>query len=246
MVLNTNSGGIYRVWYRFIFPYTHSFQHQLFFLFLCLYFSPCPFLPSPLHLSFLVFFFPPLKSFFLSFFLACSLFEFFSFSECSGWKVSAVRMKSTSLLLCVCVCVRARQLCVCAHAWASRAVKVRLIHWLQLRGVERSAEFNFYQFGPLPLRMPTGWPSFCCGRLLASHREEWRVWPGFNPNSLSLFYQANFGHVSNPSRRADWLACFQIIAPLLQWDGEVGWISFLVAASWTLWTSSSICTWLCL
>lgn len=50
----------------------------------------------------------------LSFFLACSTFEFFSFSECSGWKVRAVRMKSTSLLLCVCVCVW-MDVCVSEH-----------------------------------------------------------------------------------------------------------------------------------
>lgn len=85
--------------------------------------------------------------------LPCSLFECFSFSGCSGWKVRDVRVKSTSLLLCVCVCVRVR---VRAHAWASRAVKVRLIHWLELRGVERSAGFNSDQFGPLPLTNAVG------------------------------------------------------------------------------------------
>lgn len=61
-------------------------------------------------------------------------------------KVRNVRMRSPSLLLPLHVCV-----CVCAHEWASRAVKVRLIHWLQQRGVERSAEFNSYHSGPLPL-----------------------------------------------------------------------------------------------
>lgn len=53
----------------------------------------------------------------------------------------------------VCVCVR---VWVRAHAWASRAVKVRLIHWLELRGVERSAGFNSDQFGPLPLTNAVG------------------------------------------------------------------------------------------
>ncbi len=135
-------------------PYTHSIHHQLFFFSICLSFSLCPFLPSPLHLSFLVFCSPPLKSFFLS---GLQSFWFFSPS------VSVLDGKSKmlewnqphfcSVCVCVCVCLCAcGWVCVCAHAWASRAVKVRLIHWLQLRGVERSAEFNSYQFGPLPLR----------------------------------------------------------------------------------------------
>lgn len=45
-------------------------------------------------------------------------FSFFSFSDCSGWKVRAVRMESTSFLsfsprACVCVCVVCAHVCVC-------------------------------------------------------------------------------------------------------------------------------------
>lgn len=76
----------------------------------------------PFFFSFITFFFsvslhsfsfhPRFFVFSVSFFaslpkrvLPCSLFECFSFSGCSGWKVRDVRVKSTSLLLCVCVCV---------------------------------------------------------------------------------------------------------------------------------------------
>lgn len=75
----------------------------------------------PFFFSFITFFFsvslhsfsfhPRFFVFSMSFFaslpkrvLPCSLFECFSFSGCSGWKVRDVRVKSTSLLLCVCVC----------------------------------------------------------------------------------------------------------------------------------------------
>lgn len=90
------------------------------------------------------FYFYPTKLLLLS---ACSLFEFSSLCGCSGWKVRAVRVKSTSLLhLCVSVCA---EMCVSALVWASRAVKVRLIHWLQLSRMEG---FHSTQFGPLVVR----------------------------------------------------------------------------------------------
>ncbi len=82
-------------------------------------------------------------SFFLSFFLTCSLLDSFSFSECSEWKVT--------LALCVCVCFW-----VFAHASVHLCERAELLKWDWSTGScwgggERSAEFNSYQFGPLPL-----------------------------------------------------------------------------------------------
>ena len=89
-----------------------SLPNTLYFSPLLLSFSLFPFI---LSLSILAFVFS--MSFFASLpkrVLPCSLFECFSFSGCSGWKVRDVRVKSTSLLLCVCVCVCARaSLCTC-------------------------------------------------------------------------------------------------------------------------------------
>lgn len=166
----------------------------------------CPILPSPLLLSPFVFCFPPLKS------LSSLPAVFLNFSP----SVSVLDEKTEMLewnqphfcSVCMCVCVG---VCVCvwAHAWPSRAVKVRLIHWLQLRGAERSAEFNSCLVGLLPLTN--------ADRFAKCLRQTACVWKrngelGHVFSSLSLFYQANFVHVSNPSRRADCLACFQIIA----------------------------------
>lgn len=197
---------IYRLWYQFLSTCTRSIHHPFsVFLHVFPFYVSHSSISSPFISLCLL-----LSAAKIPFFLACSLFEFFSFSECSGWKDRDVRMESTSLLLCVYVCLRGG-LCVCvwAHAWPSRAVKVRLIHWLQLRGAERSAEFNSCLVGLLPLTN--------ADRFAKCLRQTACVWKrngelGHVFSSLSLFYQANFVHVSNPSRRADCLACFQIIA----------------------------------
>lgn len=162
----------------------------------------------------------------ISFFLACSLFWIFLLQWVFWMKRQMLEWNLPHFCsVCMCVCVG---VCVCvwAHAWPSRAVKVRLIHWLQLRGVERSAEFNSYLFGLLPLTN--------ADRFAKCLRQTACVWKrngelGHVFSSLSLFYQANFVHVSNPSRRADCLACFQIIAPFIT-EGQGGWLNMFAGS----------------
>ena len=86
-----------------------SLPNIIFFSPLLLYFSLFPSSFSLSSLSFCLL--HVFLAFLPKFVLPYSLFECFSFSGCSGWKVRDVRMKSTSLLLCVCVCVH--NLCTC-------------------------------------------------------------------------------------------------------------------------------------
>lgn len=84
-----------------------------------------------------------------------------------------VRRESTSVLICMywmCVYVG---VCVClsAHAWVNRALKVRLIHLVQLRGVKRSAQYNSYQFSHPDLTNANRFAK-CHNRLPASQREK--------------------------------------------------------------------------
>ena len=95
--------------------------------------------------------------------------------------------------------------CVCAQSVHMRE-RAELLKWDWSIGW--SWEGQRGRLGLIPTssvpshwQMPSGWPSVC-DRPLAFHREKWRAQPGFYPNSLSIFYQANFGHVSDTSRRA--------------------------------------------
>lgn len=166
----------------------------------------------------------------LSFFLAWSRLDFFCVGECSGWEDRDVRGESTSTFAPAFSCVSRGCLCASerAHAWASSAVKVRLIHWLQLRGAERLAEFNSNLF---TLLRPTNADRSVCATGCLPPGEDWRARASFYSNSLSLYYLANFGHVSNPHSKTGCLACFQIIAPFIT-KGPRGWLT-LFAGSWS-------------
>lgn len=166
MVLNSNSRGIYCVWYQFLSLHTHSIHPHSFFSLYVFFFPQCLILSC-------------LQSFWL--FL---LQWVFWMESLSCWNEI-----NLTFALCMCVCTHAR-MCVCAHAWVSRAVKVRLIHWLQLR-VVGWVSFLWVRSPPHDKCQQLGEVSVV--RLLASHRKEQRIWPGFRPNSLSLIHQANFG-----------------------------------------------------
>lgn len=166
----------------------------------------------------------------ISFFLSC-LESFWLFSASVsflGEKTEMLEWNQPPLLPCVLACpawvfVRER-----AHAWASSAVKVRLIHWLQLRAAEGLAEFNSNLF---TLLRPANADRSVCATGCLPPGEDWRARASFYSNSLSLCYLANFGHVSNPHSKAGCLACFQIIAPFIT-KGPRGWLN-LFAGSWS-------------
>lgn len=178
----TNSRRVYCVWYQFLFlsnPQHSPSDHQSFSSLYIFYFASLSFFPSP----FVFLLYSPriphsfLPAVFLTFSPSVSVLD--GKSELLEWNQPHFWL-----------------VCVCAHAWVNRAVKVRLIHWLQLRVV------GWVSF--LPVWSP---PCDKCQQLgevsVAPHRKAERIWPGFSPHSLSLIHQANFGQDSNPSTRAD-------------------------------------------
>lgn len=110
-------------------------------------------------------------SLFLNLFLSFLPGVFLTFSasvSVLGEKTEMLEWNQPPLLPCVLVCLAWVFVCERAHAWASSAVKVRLIHWLQLRGAERLAEFNSNLF---TLLRPANADGFCLRNgLLATSR----------------------------------------------------------------------------
>lgn len=83
-----------------------------------------------------------------------------------GEKTEMLGWNQPPLLPRVLVCLARVFVCERAHAWAGSAVKVRLIHWLQLRGAEGLAEFNSNLF---TLLRPAN--ADCLRERAACHRE---------------------------------------------------------------------------
>lgn len=170
-------------------------------------------------------FYPSSFSFFF-FFFAYSLFEFSSLSGCSGWKVRAVRVKSTSLLhLCVSVCAK---MCVFALVWVSRAVKVRLIHWLQLSRMEG---FHSTQFGPLVVRNCDNLAGFLSPKAAGFSEGDAKSFFKIRPNSFPYLTGTSWPQFTNKlafyDRQAKRVTDFALLLP--NWSVQnypaVSWLS---------------------
>lgn len=187
--------------------------------------------PSPRLFFFLLFIHLHLScvSLFLNLFLSFLPQVFLTFSasvSVLGEETEMLAWNQPPLLPCVIVRLAWVFVCERAHAWASGAVKVRLIHWLQLRGAEGLAEFNSNLF---TLLCPANADRSVCATGCLPPGEDWRARASFHSNSLSLYYLANFGHVSNSHSKTGCLACFQIISLFIT-RGPRGWLTLFAGS----------------
>lgn len=106
-------------------------------------------------------------------------------------------------------------MCVCIGLWVSRAVKVRLIHWLQQRRVERSAEFYSDQFSSIVMRNV------------------------FRLAKFLLQQTASFAERGEPGQVSDLIVCPSFIRKTLailqiSAEGQTGWLIFKLLLPFTI------------
>lgn len=119
-----------------------------------------------------------------------------------------------ALVMCVYLSV-CTWMCVCVGLRVSRAVKVRLIHWLQQRRVERSAEFYSDQFSSIVMRNV------------------------FRLATFLLQQTASFAERGEPGQVSDLIVCPSFIRQTLailpiSAEGQTGWLIFKLLLPFTI------------